>query len=182
MLSIDLGGIGKGYAMERISRYCNENRITNALISFGDSSITTIGTHPHGPYWPIGIQNGYTSGSTLHTFRLKNNCLSTSGNTPNNRMKFGDKGHILNPLTGEFQTESKTVSIAANSPMDAEVLSTALFIATENDKSGLLSRFNVSEAIEISYNQLNEAEIVDLNSDQTLSPTKKIKFKSPLQI
>jgi FAD:protein FMN transferase len=176
MLSIDLGGIGKGYALERISKYCTENRITNALISFGDSSITTIGTHPHGPYWPIGIQNSYTSGSPLHTFRLKNNSLSTSGNTPNNRIKFGTKGHILNPLTGEFQTASGTVSIAAPSPMDAEVLSTTLFIATVNDKSEILSRFNVSEAIWISYNQLNEAEIVDLYSDSTHS----IKFQTPL--
>lgn len=179
MLSIDLGGIGKGYALERINKYCIENRITNALISFGDSSIATIGTHPHGPYWPIGIQNGYTSGSALHTFRLKDNSLSTSGNTPNNRMKFGNKGHIINPLTGEFQTDSKTVSVAATSPMDAEVLSTALFIATDNDKSEILSKFNVSEAIEISYNQLNEAEIVDLNTDHSLSQ-KKSKSKSPL--
>ena len=169
MLSIDLGGIGKGYALERINKYCIDNKINNALMSFGDSSITTIGTHPHGPYWPIGIQNGYISGSPLHTFRLKNNSLSTSGNTPNNRLKYGTKGHIINPLTGEFQTTSGTVSIAATSPMDAEVLSTALFIATENDKSEILSRYTISEAIGISYNQLNEAEIVDLNSDPTLS-------------
>jgi len=179
MLSIDLGGIGKGYALERINKYCIENRITNALISFGDSSIATIGTHPHGPYWPIGIQNGFTSGSSLHTFRLKNNSLSTSGNTPNNRMKFGNKGHILNPLTGEFQTASKTVSVAATSPMDAEVLSTALFLATEKDKSEIRSRFNISEAIEISYNQLNEPEVVDLNADPTISE-KRLKLKSPL--
>ena len=172
MLSIDLGGIGKGYALVRISKYCIENRITNALMSFGDSSITTIGTHPHGPYWPVGIQNGYTSGEPLHTFRLKNNSLSTSGNTPNNRMKFGDKGHILNPLTGEFQTDSKTVSIATTSPMDAEVLSTALFVGSENDKSEILSRFNVSEAIEISYNQLNKAEVVDLILDPSHSKKK----------
>ena len=84
-------------------------------------------------------------------------------------MKFGTKGHILNPQTGEFQTDSKTVSVTASSPMDAEVLSTALFIATENDKSEILSRFKVSEAIGISYNQLNEAEIVDLSSDPTQS-------------
>jgi FAD:protein FMN transferase len=169
MLSIDLGGIGKGYALERINIYCIQNKITNALMSFGDSSITTIGTHPHGPYWPIGIQNGYTSGSPLHTFRLKDNSLSTSGNTPNNRMKFGSKGHILNPLTGEFQNDSRTISIAAASPMDAEVLSTTLFIAGEKDKSEILARFNISEAIGISYNQLNEAEMVDLKFDPTLS-------------
>lgn len=87
-------------------------------------------------------------------------------------MKFGDKGHILNPLTGEFQTDSKTVSIATTSPMDAEVLSTALFVGSENDKSEILSRFNVSEAIEISYNQLNKAEVVDLILDPSHSKKK----------
>lgn len=94
-------------------------------------------------------------------------------------MKFGNKGHILNPLTGEFQTASKTVSVAATSPMDAEVLSTALFLATEKDKSEIRSRFNISEAIEISYNQLNEPEVVDLNADPTISE-KRLKLKSPL--
>jgi len=94
-------------------------------------------------------------------------------------MKFGNKGHILNPLNGEFQTASKTVSVAATSPMDAEVLSTALFIATGNDKSEILSRFTLSEAIEISYNQLNEPEVVDLNVDPTISE-KRLKLKSPL--
>jgi len=179
MLSIDLGGIGKGYALERITKYCIANRITNALLSFGDSSITTIGTHPHGPYWPIGIQNGYSSGSLLHTFKLRNNSLSTSGNTPNNKLKFGDKGHILNPLTGEFQTESKTVSVALTSPVDVEVLSTALFIASENDKSVILSRFNPMEAIEVTYNELNDPKVVDLNTIPPISKM-KLKFKTPL--
>lgn len=179
ILSIDLGGIGKGYALERIKQYCTANRITNALISFGESSITTLGTHPHGDYWPIGIQNAYSSGSPIHTFRLNNNSLSTSGNTPNNRIKFGNNGHILNPLTGEFQTESKTVSVVTNSPLDAEVLSTSLFIATDNDKAEIISRFNPMDSIGISYNQMNEHRVIDLNHDTTIIK-KRLKLKSTL--
>ena len=168
MLSIDIGGIGKGYALEKIKHYCTENKITNALISFGDSSITTLGTHPHGDYWPIGIQHAFSSGSPIHTFRLNDCCLSTSGNTPNNRLKFGANGHILNPLTGKFQKESKTITVVTNSPIDAEVLSTSLFIAEDTDKAEILSRFNPMESIEIFYDQINEHKIINLNHKFTI--------------
>lgn len=163
MLAIDLGGIGKGYALEKIKHYCAENRITNALISFGDSSITTLGTHPHGAYWPIGMQHAFSSGTPIHTFRLNDSSMSSSGNTPNNRLKYGDNGHIINPLTGEFQKESKTITVVSNSPIDAEVLSTSLYIAGDSDKAEILSRFKPTESIEISYNQINEHKIINLN-------------------
>ena len=162
-LSIDLGGIGKGYALEKIRQYCLTNRIVNALISFGDSSITTLGTHPHGEYWPIGIQHTFSPGANIHTFRLTNNSLSTSGNTPNNSMKYGSEGHVLNPLTGEFQKETKTVSVVSTSPIDAEVLSTSLFIASDNDTAEIISRFNPGEAIEVFYNQWSDPEVTILN-------------------
>ena len=165
MLAIDLGGIGKGYALEKIRHYCKENRIMNALISFGDSSITTLGKHPHGDYWPIGMQHAFTSGIPIQTFKLNDSCMSTSGNTPNNRLKFGANGHIINPLTGEFQKDSKTITIVTNSPVDAEVLSTSLFIAGDIDKAEILSRFNPTESIEISYNQINEHKIINLNHE-----------------
>ena len=168
MLSIDLGGIGKGYALERIKHYCTENLISNALISFGDSSITTLGSHPHGVFWPIGMQHAFSAGAPIHTFRLNDSSMSTSGNSPNNRLKFGVNGHIFNPLTREFQKEPKTISVVTNSPIDAEVLSTSLFIATEKDKAEILSRFIPIESIEISYNQINEHKIIDLNHDFTI--------------
>jgi thiamine biosynthesis lipoprotein len=94
--------------------------------------------------------------------------MSTSGNTPNNRLKFGAKGHIINPLTGEFQKESKTITVVTNSPIDAEVLSTSLFIAGDSDKAEIISRFNPMEAIEISYNQINEHKIINLNNEFTI--------------
>lgn len=173
MLAIDLGGIGKGYALEKIKHYCAENRISNALISFGDSSITTLGTHPHGDYWPIGMQHAFSSGTPIHTFRLNDSSMSSSGNTPNNRLKFGTDGHIINPLTGEFLKESKTITVVSNSPIDAEVLSTSLYIAGDSDKADILSRFKPTESIEISYNQINEHKIINLNQEFTIIAKEK---------
>ncbi|MDP4292059.1 MAG: FAD:protein FMN transferase [Bacteroidota bacterium] len=168
LISIDLGGIGKGYALEKIKQYCVANRLTNSLINFGNSSITAIGKHPHGDYWPIGIQDAFSPDSSLHLFRLKDLSLSTSGNTPNNRTKFGSSGHILNPLTGEFQKESRTVSVVTNSPIEAEVLSTSLFIAPEKEKEEILSRFKPKEAVEIAYDQVNGPKVIDMNQCTTM--------------
>jgi thiamine biosynthesis lipoprotein len=165
MISIDLGGIGKGYAIEIIKKYCTENCIKNALIGFGDSSITTLESRPHGDYWPIGIQHAFSAGSPIHAFKLNNSSLSTSGNTPNNQLKFGSNGHIINPLTGEFQKESKAVSVVTHSPIEAEVLSTALFLANDNDKAAIFSRFNPTESIEIFYNEMNEHKLINLNQE-----------------
>lgn len=165
MISIDLGGIGKGYALEKIKQYCAENHITNALISFGDSSITTLGSHPHGDYWPIGIQHSFSPGSPVYTFKLNDSSLSTSGNNPNNQIKFGANGHIINPLTGKFQKELKTVSVVADSPIEAEILSTSLFIAGDKDKAEILSQFKPRESIAISYNQMKEHKLINLNQE-----------------
>ena len=164
-ISIDLGGIGKGYALEKIRQYCAENHITNALISFGDSSITTLGSHPHGDYWPIGIQHSFSAGSPIYTFQLNNSSLSTSGNNPNNQMKYGANGHIINPLTGKFQKELKTVSVVADSPIVAEILSTSLFIAGDKDKAEIISKFKPMESIAISYNQMKEYKLINLNQE-----------------
>jgi len=169
MISIDLGGIGKGYALEKIRKYCTENHISNALINFGDSSITTLGSHPHGDYWPIGIQHSFSPGKTIYTFKLNDSSLSTSGNNLNNQNKYGANGHIINPLTGIFQKELKTVSVLADSPIEAEVLSTSLYIAGDKDKAEILSQFKPMELIAISYNQLKEHHLINLNQELNIS-------------
>lgn len=161
-LSIDLGGIGKGYALEKIKNICHQFQITNAFISFGESSITTIGTHPHGSYWPIGIQHAFVASPAIYTCKLNDNCMSTSGNSSNNKIKFGDNGHIFNPKTGKFENAAKSVSVVCQSAIEAEVLSTALFIANEDERNEILRRFSFDEVIQVNYDQSNNYTIINL--------------------
>ena len=162
-LSIDLGGIGKGYALEKIKNICSQFQITNAFISFGESSITTLGKHPHGPYWPIGIRHAYASAPAIYTCKLNNNSMSTSGNNPNNKIKFGERGHIINPKTGCFEKATKSISIVCHSAIEAEVLSTTLFIANEDERTEILGRFSVDEVIQVNYDTLNNFTITNYN-------------------
>ena len=59
-LHVDLGGIGKGYALTRIRELLEKNGVEKALVNFGNSSVLAVGSHPLGDYWPVGVDNPFT--------------------------------------------------------------------------------------------------------------------------
>jgi len=163
-ISIDLGGIGKGYALEKIKTICHQFLIPNAFISFGESSITTLGHHPYGNYWPVGIQHAFSAGHSIYTCKLNDSSMSTSGNSLNNKIKFGERGHIYHPKTGAFENTPKSVSVICQSAIEAEVLSTALFIENEDEREKILDQFSVNEALQINYDSFNNYTIINYNT------------------
>lgn len=101
---LDLSGILKGYALERLRTLLPTFGIHDALVNLGNSSILSLGKNPS------DIPSGH--------------CLTTSGNaTP-------DRRHIRNPLTGEFITGQRTVSVTTANAIDGEILATVTFIQT----------------------------------------------------
>jgi thiamine biosynthesis lipoprotein len=151
-MSIDLGGFGKGYALERLANILRAQGVENALLSFGESSITVLGAHPHGPAWPVGISNMFQPLQTVHAFHLCDASLSSSGTAPYNQMGPARLlGQIINPHTG-FPIEGyRTLSVASHSAVEAEVLSTALLVTPEQERAALLSGFSAISALEIVY-------------------------------
>lgn len=99
---LDLSGILKGYALERLRPLLPEYGITDALINLGNSSILSLGQNPS------DIPSGQ--------------CLTTSGNAT------ADRRHIRNPLTGEYVTGQHTVSVTTPDAIDGEILATTRFI------------------------------------------------------
>lgn len=148
-IEIDLGGYGKGYALENVQSILMDHSIKSAFISFGDSSVLTVGTHPFGDYWGVGIRNLYVHTENAYTFKVRNNSVSTSGVTP---IKKGTEwGHVINPKTGIPVRGSKTVSVSSPSPLQAEVLSTVLLISDQEVTKEIIGQFKVDEAIELVY-------------------------------
>ena len=155
-MSIDLGGFGKGFALERLANILRAQRVESAFLSFGESSITVLGSHPHGSNWPIGISNIFEPLQTVHTFHLQDASLSSSGTTPYNRMgRARLVGQIINPHTGCPIEGYRTLSVASHSAIEAEVLSTALLVTREEDRAALLSGFSAISAVEIVYHSQN---------------------------
>ena len=155
-MSLDLGGFGKGYALDRIAEGLRSQGVEQALLSFGESSITVLGAHPHGPAWPVGIADLFEPSRTVHTFHLKDASISSSGTAPFNRMAGPGEhgpvaGRIIAPHNGRPIEGFRTMSAATLSATDAEVLSTALLVTPESKRAALLAQFSSVSATEIVY-------------------------------
>lgn len=130
---IDLSGYLKGYALEEIRRVLEDFHISDALINLGNSSVLALGNHPNGNGWKLGME--FPTAKTDEDIVLKNQCLTTSGND-----KTGRK-HIISPHTGTFAEGVRGVSVVTDRATDGEVLSTALFIASPEQREEILQHF-----------------------------------------
>ncbi len=154
-VKINLGGYGKGYALQKNLEILKKSGIKTALMSFGESSVTCLGKHPHGEYWPVGIQDFYQKKKSLTTFEVVDGSVSTSGNLQN-------ENHIINPVNGNPITEKMSISVKSDSAVIAEVLSTALMVARDDQIEMILKSFPKEEVIRVEYNN-NKTHICKLN-------------------
>lgn len=135
-MSISLGGLAKGYALDMVRSIYKKHGIDSGLINMGASSMYAIGKKEDRP-WNIGIRHPRQkeNGEYLAVIPLENEALSTSGDYERYSEIEGKKyHHILNPATGapsEQDAISVTVVINGEFPdagMVSDLLTTALFI------------------------------------------------------
>jgi thiamine biosynthesis lipoprotein len=164
-VEIDLGGFGKGFALGKVMSSLNLMGISNAFISFGDSSILALGSHPHGHGWKSGINHLFKPGESLYVFDLMNESLSTSGTIPGAR-RSGLPAHILHPVRGTLDPGMRCMSVASSLATDAEVLSTALLAASAEERDKTLEHFPGCRAVEVSYGGEGKASVQILTQTQ----------------
>jgi thiamine biosynthesis lipoprotein len=130
-LEINLGAIGKGYALDRAAeRLADRWHIPAALLSVGGSSVYALGHPPGDPSgWPIAVRHPWEPGRTLCVVRLRDRGFGTSAATVhhfvyNNRTL----GHLLDPRTGWPAEGTASASAAAPTAMEADAMSTAFFV------------------------------------------------------
>ena len=128
-MEIDPGGIGKGYAIDRMVRVLETAGIRSALISGGGSSIFGLGVPPGMEGWKVKIRDPKSPGKTIEEVLLNNESMSTSGNY----VKFfhaGEKlyGHIFDPRTGYPAEGAVSVSVIAPHTLDSEAWTKPFFI------------------------------------------------------
>lgn len=125
----DLGGIGKGIALKGVEILLRRQGIKSAMLSFGESSILALGEPPKGGPWRVGL----TADAELD-FALSNEALSASGQTQGSE-------HIIDPQHGGWASGPTLLAVASACPIEAEVLSTALYIAAPAARADILSRY-----------------------------------------
>lgn len=138
-LEINLGAIGKGYALDRAAeRLRTQWRVGSALLSVGGSSVYALGTPPGDPRgWPIVVRHPWDQERILGMVRLRDRGFGTSAATVQHFDYNGEKlGHLLDPRTGWPAVGTASASAAAPTAMEADAVSTAFYVmgasASEN--------------------------------------------------
>ena len=130
-LEINLGGIGKGYALDRVAENLrSEWSLLSGLLHGGYSSVVTVGTPPGEPRgWQVGISDPEDPGRRLATVWLRGRALGTSAATFQHLEYNGQRlGHILDPRRGWPASGIASATVLAPTGAEADALSTAFFI------------------------------------------------------
>jgi len=128
-LQIELGGIGKGYAVERAVAVLESAGIRDAIVNGGTSSIAAIGAPPGANGWPVRLPT--RAASEGRALLLRDNALSTSQ----------QDGGIIDSLTAVPSISQTTITVTAPSATLADALSTTLVLMTRAEGAKLMQHF-----------------------------------------
>jgi FAD:protein FMN transferase len=152
--SIDPGGIGKGFAGDRVVDVYREYGIRSAYSNLG-GNVVTLSSKPDGSPWRIGIQHPRRERDLVGTVSVTGQTVVTSGDYQ--RFFIGPDGkryhHILNPVTG-YPAESglTSVTVVCSNSMEADALSTIIFVAGMKKGLDVLRQFPGTGAVLVDTN------------------------------
>jgi len=147
--AVDLGGIGKGYAGDRIVEVLRQFGVASAYSNLG-GNVVTLGSKPDGSPWRVGIQHPRQENRLLGALSVVDQSVVTSGDY---QRCFTDRQgkrhhHILNPTTGcPAEAGLISVTIVADRSLAADALSTSVFVAGMEKGLAFLRGFPRSEAV-----------------------------------
>lgn len=147
-VELDLGGIAKGYAVDRAVALLKQGGINSALVSAGGSTIYGLGTPPNETGWEVKLQDPIAPDKTALTVRLKNQALSVSGSYE----KFFELGgrrysHIMDPRSGRPVEGVLSVAVVTGSGTAGDALDNVFYVQGVEWSRKALSAFPVSEVI-----------------------------------
>lgn len=153
--SIDLGGVGKGFASDRIIEIFKCYDIVSAFTNIG-GNVSTLGNKPDGTPWMVGIRHPRQEGCLLGAVPVTGRSVVTSGDYE--RYFIDREGvrrhHILSPVTGyPAQAGLISATVISDSAMLADALSTLVFVSGLERGAGFIKRFPGTEAIMVDEHQ-----------------------------
>ena len=149
-MRINLGGIGKGYAVERSMNILRRAGLRNFMIQAGGDLY--VGGKRNGRPWKLGIADPRAGdGRSFATIELTDSTFSTSGDYARSFFKGGTRyHHILDPATGQPSRLCRSVTIVADSPLLADGLSTGVFLLGPEAGMALIERLPHVEGVIVS--------------------------------
>ncbi len=148
-MTLDVGAIAKGYAVEMVARSLEEQGMTGYVINVG-GNVRTVGTKGDGDAWTAGIENPAEDEGDpyLAYLSLAGESLVTSGSYQRYYVVDGKRyHHIIDPATLMPSEGFLSVSIVCQSSADGDALSTALFCMTQEQGRALIESLPDTEAM-----------------------------------
>jgi len=135
-IKIDLGGFGKGYALEIMKQHLDDWDIESGFIHSGHSTVSLLGKKPDSFKWPLSISHPNNPDQTLKIVDLTHGALSGSG------IKKGE--HIIDPRSGKPATHHIATWVFAQEAGDADALSTAFMVMDQEEIDNYCMKYSVS--------------------------------------
>jgi thiamine biosynthesis lipoprotein len=127
---LDLGAIGKGFAVDRAAELLREWGVGSAFVHGGTSSAYAFGDYPGHAGWPVTLSNPAQPSEVLEKVRLKDQGLGGSGITQGR--------HIIDPRTAAPVESRRASWVLSQSAARSDALSTACMIMTQQEIAGLV--------------------------------------------
>ncbi len=140
-MEIDLGGIGKGYGVDRAVEVLRSWGVESALVNVG-GDLYAIGGSEDGDTWKVGVRSPDDPDALVATLNMMDRAVATSGDYH----KFFEHGgrryhHLLDPTTGEPSRGAlRSVTVAASSCVDADAAATTAFVKSPDGARALISK------------------------------------------
>jgi thiamine biosynthesis lipoprotein len=127
---IDLGAIGKGFAIDRAADILREAGVTDALLHGGTSTVYGLGCPPNGEGWKVVIAEAPDAPPLQTAVVLRDSALSVSAISARSFEVGGKKyGHVIDPRAGQPVNTSVLAAVGLPSATETDALSTALLVA-----------------------------------------------------
>lgn len=142
-MQINLGGIGKGFAIDQMARHMKDNAVEHFLIHGGKSTIlASMGTNDtQTEPWKIAIEHPLRPGRRLMEIEIHNGAIATSGSGKQFFHYQGKRiGHVIDPRTGRPAGDALSITIQTAKATDADAYSTACFVDGIKATDGLIRR------------------------------------------
>jgi thiamine biosynthesis lipoprotein len=152
-MGIDLGGIGKEFAVDHLMEMARERNFTDVLVDIGQD-VRVHGRSPGKEAWYIGLEEPDDPGKCWSCVAITDRAVATSGDYLRSFTHEGRRyGHILDPRSGEpVSNGCQAVTVIALTCVTAGILSTSAFILGPQAGLDLILRHSAAEACISTHN------------------------------
>ena len=173
-VSVNLNGIGKGHALDRVAQQFESESIGDFIIHGGQSSVLARGgpvggegsTGPAGQQagekigWDIGVSHPTLPGVRLGEFNLRNRALGTSGTARQGFFHKGKRyGHIIDPRTGWPTHHLLSTTVVSDSAALSDALATAFFVMPISEVQNYCDSHKSVSAILVESNPKTKSKV-----------------------